>query len=228
VRSKIPFSLAGIIFVLLVCSGTPLHGQTPSGIAPCNIPIFIYPTGMGGLSTLYGGRPVILIDPPVAVGDPQFLQFTLFHECGHFAHRDVVPTGLVNRQGLRPQQELDADCYASKHVSHAISLHVADVFRQTQGAQSPAPDYPTGNERAANILRCAGISDDAAEDDDEAAGRSDASDRCPGLPANMSLVCRFTRGPRAGESENYCGTSARPAPIGGPCTDGRGSWGDAQ
>jgi hypothetical protein len=112
-------------------------------------------------------------------------------------------------------------------VSRSVSLHVAAIFKRTQGDQSPAPGYPTGNERAANILRCAGVSDDQEEIDD-ATNPSESARRCPGLPSNMSLVCRFTQGRRAGDVENFCGTSATPAPIGGPCTDGRGNWGVAQ
>jgi hypothetical protein len=50
-----------------------------------------------------------------------------------------------------------------------------------------------------------------------------------GLPAGMSLTCKFTSGPRAGTSFNFTGIpNVTPAPIGGPCSDGAGSTGYAQ
>ena len=217
-------TLLGVVACL--CFAHHAHAQIAYGIAPCGVPVFIYATGMGGMSTIYNGRPVILIDPQVATGDPLFRTFTIFHECGHHVHGDTLPSGLLlGAQGLRPEQELSADCYAAQHVPASVSRHVAAIFRATQGDQSPAPGYPTGNRRSSNILRCAGLSDEDSSSDDQ----SDSdTPHCPGLPSGMSLTCRFTRGPRAGQVEDFCGTNARPAPTGGLCTDGQGSWGEAQ
>ena len=44
----------------------------------------------------------------------------------------------------------------------------------------------------------------------------------------MSLVCQFTGGPKAGMTQNFAGfPNVSPAPVGGSCTDGAGSWGVA-
>lgn len=215
-----------VLITALVSMAQGVHAQVPSGTAPCGVPIFVYQTGMGGFSTLYNGQAIIVLDPQVAAGDPQFREFTVYHECGHHVNGDILPHGFQNPQGLRPEQELQADCYAAEHVANSVSRHAAEVFRATQGPYSPAPGYPTGNARASNILRCAGLSDEGNEGDSSEGSRR--SSRCPGLPPGMSLTCRFTRGPRAGQVQDFCGTGARPAPVGGSCTDGFASSGVAQ
>jgi hypothetical protein len=45
------------------------------------------------------------------------------------------------------------------------------------------------------------------------------------LPPDMSLMCKFTTGPRAGTFGNYEGRGVLPAPIGSPCHDGVDSTG---
>lgn len=46
------------------------------------------------------------------------------------------------------------------------------------------------------------------------------------LPENMTLTCRFSAGPRAGQVERFGSASAVPPfPVGGACSDGRGSTG---
>ena len=42
--------------------------------------------------------------------------------------------------------------------------------------------------------------------------------------AQVSTVCTFTAGPRAGSSVDYAATWA-PLPVGSPCLDGMGSTG---
>ena len=57
---------------------------------------------------------------------------------------------------------------------------------------------------------------------------SDASTSSSDLDSGMSLTCQYTSGPRAGQTQTFAIGSARPAPIGGNCTDGWGSWGYAR
>lgn len=167
------------------------------------------------MSTVYNGQPIIIVDPEVDAGNPDFRTFTLFHECGHHANGDTLPQGFAARWAMSAQQEINADCYAAQRVPRDISRTVAQYLSVSQGDFSPAPGYPTGNMRAQNIMRCAsGVA-------------RPPNPRCPGLPPGMSLTCRFTNGPRAGQIQDFCGTAATPAPIGGPCTDGS-SYGIAQ
>ena len=44
--------------------------------------------------------------------------------------------------------------------------------------------------------------------------------------AQMTTVCEFTSGPRAGQTQDYAGIAA-PIPVGTPCHDGLGSSGTA-
>jgi hypothetical protein len=50
----------------------------------------------------------------------------------------------------------------------------------------------------------------------------------PGGPAGISTTCRFTNGPRLGQTQNFAGfPGVTPIPVGSPCTDGAGSTGFA-
>jgi hypothetical protein len=49
------------------------------------------------------------------------------------------------------------------------------------------------------------------------------------LPPGMSFTCKYTAGPKAGQTQNFAGVpGVAPAPVGAPCTDGQGSSGVAQ
>jgi hypothetical protein len=49
------------------------------------------------------------------------------------------------------------------------------------------------------------------------------------LPTRMSLICKYTAGPKAGQTQNFAGVPGiTPAPVGAPCTDGQGSSGVAE
>src|SRR5271169_2777263 len=55
-----------------------------------------------------------------------------------------------------------------------------------------------------------------------------ASRACFAQTGNMSQTCQFTQGPKAGQTINFAGQpGVTPAPVGGPCTDGMGSYGVA-
>lgn len=203
----------------LLAAGFHAQAQQPAGTAPCGIPVFVYQTGMGGMSTFHNGQPVILIDPQVAMGSAEIRDFTILHECGHHMSGHTLPQGLMARGFMGNQQELDADCYAAQRATRAQSRAMSSYFQNVQGPTSPAPGYPTGFQRAANIANCSG----------QGGGTPPPRrSNCPGLAPGQSLLCRFTQGPRAGQTQNFCGTGATPAPIGGRCMDGRGSFGIAQ
>jgi hypothetical protein len=51
----------------------------------------------------------------------------------------------------------------------------------------------------------------------------------PPTPVKLSLTCRFTIGPRSGQSQSYEGVpGVTPVPVGAPCADGQGSFGQAE
>ena len=157
-KRLIMFSIQRVLFFVAAYFLIPTSnalGQVAVGTAPyCDIEVFIYPNFGGGLSTYYLGSPVILIDQSIYDGNYAFKEFTLAHECGHFVLNHMTPQGLLNRWWASGQQELAADCWAAKNVNEDISREVAQIFRQTQGSKSPAPGYPTGNQRASNIEHC--------------------------------------------------------------------------
>lgn len=147
-----------VLAVLLAIDAlNPLEvsAQQMAGIAPCGVPVFVYPTGMGGMATIYFGQPVVIIDPPVAAGDPALGLFTIWHECGHHVLGHMLPQGLMARWYMSAKQELEADCYAAGHVPPSVAAFAANFFISSQGNFSPAPGYPTGNMRAATIMACA-------------------------------------------------------------------------
>jgi hypothetical protein len=46
------------------------------------------------------------------------------------------------------------------------------------------------------------------------------------MPAGMSLSCRYTAGPKSGQTQSFLGIPGfRPVPLGSPCTDGQLSSG---
>lgn len=47
----------------------------------------------------------------------------------------------------------------------------------------------------------------------------------PPLPGGLTLSCRLTGGPRIGQTETFAPAAAAPFPLGGSCSDGRGSTG---
>lgn len=108
------------------------------------------------MSMIFNGMPVIFLDPPVWAGDPALREFTIFHECGHHVLGHTLPNFGNQNPWFRQTQELAADCYAAQNVSPPVVRRVAQMFSLTQGNFSPAPGYPTGNQRAQNILQCAG------------------------------------------------------------------------
>jgi len=129
------------------------------GIAPCRVPIIVGPNSQGASATVYRGRPVIIVDRS-QLRNVNWYRFVIAHECGHHVNGDTLPRGLWFRKRDvwgTARQELAADCFAASRVPRPIAMFAARYFALGQGPHSGGPGYPTGQQRAANILRCAGL-----------------------------------------------------------------------
>ena len=111
------------------------------------------------LVTVVNGRPTIYYNPVLLsrVG-PEMSRFFLTHEYGHIHHGHtggaLVHDGELDQ--LRQRQELDADCYAAKHLAESdpAAVQAALEFFLHMGPHRFDAYHPTGSQRAARILAC--------------------------------------------------------------------------
>jgi len=113
------------------------------------------------------GKPIIVINLSTLRGHPSYSKFLMAHECCHhtLGHMDRFREGLGG-VGPQPffyiapalrQMELDADCCAVRLLRkrhEADSIEAARSAMVTFGANPTGAYYPTGDERAANIVVC--------------------------------------------------------------------------
>ena len=149
------------LVLAFLCLLLPPAGQAQQwiGNAPCGVPMALYPNPQGAVATIAWGQPVILIDPN-QLGNPLWEEFLVAHECAHHVRGHTLPQGMWFRNmtvWATSQQELEADCFAASVVSPRAAQFAAELFATTQGPMPSGPGYPTGFQRAANILQCAGF-----------------------------------------------------------------------
>jgi hypothetical protein len=123
------------------------------------------------MSTLdSGGRPVIVVNAGMLKdASSPYGHFLMAHECCHHTlghvrryHESLGHLGPQPFFYIAPQlkqMELDADCCAvrmlrSRHEDDAIEA--AEKTMESYGPNQTGAYYPTGTERAENILNCAG------------------------------------------------------------------------
>jgi len=114
------------------------------------------------------GQPVIVVNLQTLREHPSYGKFLMAHECCHhtLGHVGKFRDGLGG-VGPRPffyiapalkQMELEADCCAIRMLRErheADSINAARSTMVTFGSAPTGAYYPTGDERAANILVCA-------------------------------------------------------------------------
>ncbi len=115
------------------------------------------------------GKPVIVVNSGTLQSTPPYGHFLMAHECCHHTlghvrryHENLGHLGPQPFFYIAPalkQMELDADCCAVRmlkftHEDDAIGA--AETTMEGFGASPTGAYYPTGNERAQNILKCAG------------------------------------------------------------------------
>jgi hypothetical protein len=115
------------------------------------------------------GRPVIVVNATTLVDKPFYGRFLMAHECCHhtlghvrrYHHEGLGHLGPQPFFYIKPalrQMELDADCCAVKMLKFKHETNSIEAARMTMlgfGTEPTGAYYPTGLERADNILKCA-------------------------------------------------------------------------
>ena len=114
------------------------------------------------------GRPVIVVNGRTLADQPAYGRFLMAHECCHhtlghvgryregFGH--VGPQPFFYIAPALKQMELDADCCAVRMLKfkhETDSIEAAEEAMVNFGASPTGAYYPTGDERADNIAKCA-------------------------------------------------------------------------
>lgn len=113
------------------------------------------------------GRPVIVVNLRTLREHPSYGKFLMAHECCHHTlghvgkFRDrlggVGPQAFFYIAPALKQMELEADCCAVKLLRERHEADSIEAARSTMvafGAKPTGAYYPTGDERAANIVVC--------------------------------------------------------------------------
>jgi len=153
-----------IIIFILSALGFSVRAQMFAGYDQfCGVPVIVVPNPqIASAARDQNGYPVIYIDPSAMSNWSHSRIFTLAHECGHHSLGHSTPQGMWFRNTqiwATRAQELQADCWAAQALMSIWA--VGDLVRvvnyyAAQGNYSPG-GYPSGQERAINIRRCAGI-----------------------------------------------------------------------
>ncbi len=114
------------------------------------------------------GRPLIVVNGRTLTDEPAYGRFLLAHECCHHTLGHVgrykEDLGHVGPQPffyIAPalkQMELEADCCAVRMLKfkhETDSIESAEEAMVSFGESPTGAYYPTGNERADNIAKCA-------------------------------------------------------------------------
>jgi hypothetical protein len=124
----------------------------------CGVRVIVGRTNRGALALRDAKGPLIYVDRGVMANWTSSRLFTLAHECAHHKLGHSTPVGLANR--MRPwgtrKQELEADCWAvGALMKIGKKLDIVRVFKEQVGqGHMYKGSYPTGQERALNIIRC--------------------------------------------------------------------------
>jgi hypothetical protein len=114
------------------------------------------------------GQPAIVVNGFTLADKPDYGRFLLAHECCHHSlgHMDrfkdqlgqVGPQRFYFIAPQLKQMELDADCCAVKMLrskNDAGSIEAAEGAMMSFGSDETGAHYPTGYERADNMVKCA-------------------------------------------------------------------------
>jgi hypothetical protein len=167
-------AIAGIVAVLGMPVGTAEAGRWLPEIENPYCPITIYKlrdvAEQATSTTDRMGHPVIVVNALTLLQDPSYAKFLIAHECCHHTLGHVTKykkgLGQVGPQAffyLAPELkhlELEADCCAVKLLRERHELDGIDAGRRAMalfGTKPTGAYYPTGIERAENILGCSAV-----------------------------------------------------------------------
>ena len=104
------------------------------------------------------GKPFIHIDPGAISNWTTSRIFVLAHECAHHLLGHTNTLGEMERYfGGTRKQELEADCWAARQLrrfGHMFDLDRTVLEQLSRGHFKPGGGYPSGTERATNIVQC--------------------------------------------------------------------------
>ncbi len=191
--------------------GTQISCRAVGGSIAREISLPFNPSGYTGVTqVLPGGAAVIMWDVLKLNSLPSYAHdFIYFHECAH-AHVPTSDELAANCVGL-------IDMRAAGRSSPAIEGQLA-AFHTALGFMGPR--YGVGADYWARTVACANqTGSGSAYPTQYSSG---------GTPGQLSLTCRFSQGPRSGQTQSYAGVAGvTSVPVGSPCTDGQGSFGTA-
>lgn len=126
----------------------------------CGLPIVVEndPQVASARKDQFGNR-FIHVDPGAMANWTMSRMFTLAHECAHHLLGHTTPIGELQRfSGGTARQELEADCWAAQALKNTgyDSDITRTILEQANQGHFASPGYPTGRQRAENILQCAG------------------------------------------------------------------------
>lgn len=151
-------------FVLAAASGflaTRSAAQVFVGYAEfCGLPVIVAPDPQTASARKdQFGNPIIHIDPAAASNWTVSSRFTIAHECAHHLLGHTTTLGNLARfSGGSVTQELEADCWAAQKLrSIGMNAEINRMILQNASyGHFSSPGYPSGADRAANIVACAG------------------------------------------------------------------------
>lgn len=147
------------VFLFLLFTALQSKAEVFAGYdAFCGLPVVVGRDAQTATARTdeYGNK-FIHIDPAAMNNWTVSRMFTLAHECAHHLIGHTSQLGQLERfSGGTAKQELEADCWAARKLAsigfdHDISRTILD---HANAGHFSAGGYPSGSERANNILNC--------------------------------------------------------------------------
>lgn len=152
-----------LVFLFLLFASLQINAKVFAGYdAFCGLPVIVGqdPQVATARTDQYGNK-FIHIDPAALNNWTVSRMFTLAHECAHHLIGHTSKLGQLERfSGGTAKQELEADCWAARKLAsigfdHDISR---TILEHANAGHFSTGGYPSGTQRANNILHCAGAS----------------------------------------------------------------------